>query len=112
MRHDIVGLPFRFGTTKWLSAKTTQWIPLNGVYKAFTAQATKGSTVALTVFSVKLYGALSTGSTSATLLLSLTSANRVKSSTGNLPFTYVKFSCTAFTTAAGRLLRVEACALP
>jgi len=117
MRADKVGtdtIPFQTTqASKWLTVKTTsKWIPLKGAYKLFTLQAAKGSTVATSAFTVKLFGALSSASTAPLLLVTCTSAIRRAVSTGNVPVTWLKFSSTKFTTAAGRLLRVEAAGVP
>ncbi len=116
MRMDHVGtgsIPFKGATTNWLIAKSTSpWLSLGGAYKLFTLQAAKGSSVATSGFTVKLFGALSSASTAPLLLATCTSAARRAISTGNVPVTWIKFSSTKFTTAAGRRLRVETCALP
>lgn len=115
MRMDHTGtgtIPVRStaSSTRWLVAKTTRWFNLGGAYKTFTLQCAKGTTVATSAFTVKLYGAVSTASTSPTLLATCTSANRTKFSTGSLAFNWIKVSSTKFTTAAGRQLRIEVCA--
>ena len=116
MRSDKVGtdtIAWHGPSTTWLIAKSTSsWIRLGGAYKLFALQVAKGSSVATSALTVKLFGALSSASTAPTLLATCTSANRFKLSTGNVPITWIKFSSTKFTTAAGRRLRVEACALP
>ena len=113
MRIDHTGsgiIPFKStaATPGWVTKKTTsKWLFLGGAYKSFAMQVAAGTTVATSALTVKLFAAVSTASTGGTNIITCTSANRLKFSTGNVPYLYLKFSCTKFTTAAGRQLRCE-----
>lgn len=85
---------------------------LSAAYSKFSLACQKATSVATSAFTVKLLGALTTSSTAPVTLVTCTSANRIKVSTGGVPVSYVWFSCTKFTTAAGRKLRIDAGVVP
>lgn len=109
-------------------AKTTgAWVNLTAAYTRFGARCVRGSSVGTSNFNVVIQGNLSTvNSTGAAVgaigayvpqtLLTLTQAapgpGKIKFSTSLIPVQYVRFSCTAYTTAANRRLRIEFVALP
>lgn len=85
---------------------------LNAAYTKFTLACQRATSVATSAFTVKLLGALTTSSTAPVTLVTCTSANRIKASTGTIAVSYVWFSCTKYTTASGRKLRIDAGVLP
>lgn len=97
-----------------------QWFALGTAYSRFGLHVINASTVATSSFSIKLMGSLSTvnpaglGSSKFATLVTATSAalGSIKVSTGNAPATWIFVRCTAFSTAAGRKVRVEMCAVP
>lgn len=109
-----------------LNVKTTSpWVPLGAAFSKFAMRCVRGTSIGTSNWSVKLQGSLSTKNTTGaavgaigaytpTVLIAMTQANvgAVKLSTSTIPAAFVRFSCTAFTTAANRSLRVEVCAVP
>jgi len=95
-------------------------LALGSAFGRFGLQVTPGSTVATSGFTITIVGALTSqnpgkvGTSKFVTLVQATSANlgSVKFSTSIIPVTWIALRSTKFTTAAGRSLRVNVCAVP
>lgn len=109
-----------------MSPKSTGgWKPLGAAYSKFAVRCVRASSVGTSNFTVKVYGNMSTVNTTGAavgaigayispLITTVTQANvgQIKVSTATIVASYVKFSSTVFTTAAGRKLRIELLCIP
>lgn len=125
MRLDRLGTGVITLSTGQSVKSTGSWLPLGAAYSKFVMRCCRATSVGTSNFSVKLYGAPSSVNTTGAavgaigaytkpLLISYTQANvgTVKISTAGNVVSWVKWSSTTMTTAAGRQLRIEIAAVP
>lgn len=124
-RFERTGLDVRVLSTGISAASSGAWVNLGTPYRAFGLRCVRAGSVGTSNFTVSLRGSLSTQNTTGaavgaigaytpSTLISYTQAlvGKLKLSTGLVPAQYVKFVCSALTTAASRKLRIELVCLP